>query len=365
MEASRLGGRPFQITGLACRTTPGGLCAPDRIHFSYTQRVKTLVTGGTGYIGSHVFKLLSDRGDDVVIVDDLLTGDRNRVPGVPVVELDLHDPSSVAKVAALLDEHEIDSVVHFAGRKQVLESVHRPAWYYQQNLGGLANLLIAMETAKVTRLVFSSSAAVYGATEGEAITEDDRATPINPYGETKLIGEQMIARATAAFPLDAVSLRYFNVAGAGTPDLGDRAVLNLVPMVFEKIDQGEQPVIFGDDYSTPDGTCIRDYIHVQDLAEAHIAVLDHLGKKNDTGHEVFNVGTGTGTSVKEMVSAILSVSNSSLEPKISPRREGDPAWVVASPDRIASTVGWTSRLGLQEIVESAWQAHELHRAGIR
>lgn len=321
------------------------------------------MTGGTGYIGSHVVKLLKDRGDQVVIVDDVLTGDRERVPGTLIEELDLHSPTSVDRIVSLLQEHEIDSVIHFAGRKQVLESVHRPAWYYQQNIGGLANLLLAMEVAQVAKLVFSSSAAVYGSTEGAAIAEDAPAVPINPYGETKLVGEQLIARACAAFELDAVSLRYFNVAGAGSPELGDRAVLNLVPMVFEKIDQGEAPVIFGDDYSTPDGSCIRDYIHVQDLAEAHTAVLDYLQSRGDVGHETFNVGSGTGTSVKEMVSAILSVAKSNIVPRVSPRREGDPAWVVASPDRIRSAVGWQSRLGVQEIVESAWRAHELHRAG--
>ena len=307
-------------------------------------------------------RLLKDRGDHVVIVDDLVTGDRDRVPGTPIVELNLHDPACIDTVTDLLREHRIDSVIHFAGRKQVLESVQRPAWYYQQNIGGLANLLIAMETAGVSRIVFSSSAAVYGATEGESITEDATTAPINPYGETKLLGEQLIARSCAAFDLSAVSLRYFNVAGAGSPDLGDRAVLNLVPMVFEKIDKGEAPIIFGDDYATPDGTCIRDYIHVQDLAEAHTAVLDYLQTADDTGHEVFNVGTGTGTSVKDMVSTILSVAHSALEPSAALRREGDPAWVVASPNRIESVVGWKSRLGLQEIVESAWQAHQLHRA---
>jgi UDP-glucose 4-epimerase len=325
--------------------------------------VNTLVTGGTGYIGSHVVKLLKDRGDHVVIVDDVLTGDRDRVPGTSIEELDLHSPTSVDRIVSLLREHEIDSVIHFAGRKQVLESVHRPAWYYQQNIGGLANLLLAMEIAQVAKLVFSSSAAVYGSTEGAAIAEDAPAVPINPYGETKLVGEQLIARACDAFELNAVSLRYFNVAGAGSPELGDRAVLNLVPMVFEKLDQGEAPVIFGDDYSTPDGSCIRDYIHVQDLAEAHTAVLDHLHNQGVVGHETFNVGSGTGTSVKEMVSTILSVAKSNIEPRVAPRREGDPAWVVASPDRIRSAVGWQSRLGLKEIVESAWRAHELHRAG--
>jgi UDP-glucose 4-epimerase len=308
-------------------------------------------------------KLLKNRGDRVVIVDDLVTGDESRVPGTVVEKLDLHETTSIDPLISLLRDHNIDSVIHFAGRKQVLESVHRPAWYYQQNIGGLANLLLAMEAAAVSRLVFSSSAAVYGATEGEAITEQDPAIPINPYGETKLVGEQLIAGAAAAFGLSGVSLRYFNVAGAGSPELGDKAVLNLVPMVFEKIENGEPPVIFGDDYSTPDGTCIRDYIHVQDLAEAHIAVLDYLHAEDRIRHEVFNVGSGTGTSVKEMVSTILSVAGSTLEPRVSPRREGDPAWVVASPQRIETAVGWKSRLGLQEIIESAWSAHQLHKAG--
>lgn len=318
--------------------------------------VKILVTGGTGYIGAHVIALLRARGDEAVIVDDLVSGIPARVPGTPITEMDLADVAAVEPLRGLITREGIDAVIHFAGRKQVGESVEKPAWYYRENVGGLANLLLALEGTDVRRVLFSSSAAVYGATEGEAIDEDAPTAPINPYGDTKLIGERMLAAAAEPLGLASTSLRYFNVAGAGRPELGDTAVLNLVPMVFERLDRGEGPAIFGDDYPTPDGSCIRDYIHVQDLAEAHVAALDALDAARP-GHTVYNVGTGRGTSVREMVEAILAVSGSTLEPEVLPRRAGDPAWVVASPARIERELGWTARFGITEIIASAWEAH--------
>ena len=255
-------------------------------------------------------------------------------------------------------EHSVDSVIHFAGRKQVAESVDRPAWYYQQNMGSLANVLLAMESMKVSKLVFSSSAAVYGASEGANLREETPTRPINPYGETKLAGEWLVAGAVAALKLRAASLRYFNVAGAGWPELGDTAALNLVPMVFERLDQGLPPVIFGDDYETADGTCVRDYIHVLDLAEAHRATLDGL-LEGEARHATFNVGTGIGSSVQEMVEEILVVSGTDLIPEVRARRAGDPATVVANPSAISKGVGWSARFGLSEIVRSAWDSHKL------
>ncbi|QNE35084.1 UDP-glucose 4-epimerase GalE [Leifsonia shinshuensis] len=317
--------------------------------------MRVLVTGGAGYIGSHVVRLLRDRGDDVTIVDDLETGDPGRVPGVDLISLRLDDTAAIDTLAATLAGH--DAVIHFAARKRVDESVRRPAWYYQQNVGGMANLLLAMEAADVPALVFSSSAAVYGAAAGERLDESTPTVPINPYGRTKLIGEQMLDEARAATGLRAASLRYFNVAGAGRPELGDTAVLNLVPMVFEKLDQGLAPVIFGDDYPTPDGTCVRDYIHVTDLAEAHLAALDLVARADEPRHHVFNIGTGRGSSVREMVDMILEVSGIDIEPVVAPRRAGDPAAVVADPARARDELGWTARLTLRDIVESAWESH--------
>lgn len=316
-----------------------------------------LVTGGAGYIGAHVVDLLHSRGDEVVIVDDLVSGDaRNVAPLVPTV-MNVADDSSVEALIALMKSHGVRSVIHFAARKQVGESVVRPAWYFRENVGGLANVLLAMEAAGVHQLVFSSSAAVYGDAAGEPLPEDSITAPVSPYGETKLVGEWMVADAARAQGVKAMSLRYFNVAGAGRPELGDPAVLNLVPMVFERLDAGESPRIFGDDYPTPDGTCIRDYIHVADLAAAHVAALDALSQQEQPGHRIYNVGTGEGTSVKEMVDLILEVSQSPFSAKVFPRRAGDPASVTANPGRIHTELGWKATKSVRDIIESAWESH--------
>lgn len=324
--------------------------------------MKILVTGGAGYIGAHVVKLLSSRGDEVVVVDDLSTGIRLRIGTVPLVQLDVSSSGAPDLIADTLLAHDVDTVVHFAARKEVGESVERPAWYYQQNVGGLANVLLAMESAGVERIIFSSSAAVYAPSE-TPVTENDATGPISPYGETKLVGEWLVRAGAAARGLSAVSLRYFNVAGAGYPELGDTAALNLIPMVLEKLADGEPPLIFGDDYATPDGTCIRDYVHVQDVAEAHLAAIDGLESLGE-GHRVLNVGTGRGRSVREIVDAVLAVAGVGIEPIVAERRPGDPAVVVATVDRIRSELGWSARFGLDEIVQSSWDAHR-HALGER
>lgn len=322
--------------------------------------MRVLVTGGAGYIGAHVVRQLQDRGDAVVVVDDMTTGVAERLPGTSIHRMDLADSSAVERLRELLVAERIEAVIHFAARKQVFESMERPAWYYQQNIGGLANLLLTLEGTPVVRFVFSSSAAVYGSVAGDAIAEDGPAMPLSPYGETKLYGEHLLVRVAQATGLRSASLRYFNVAGAGSESLGDRAVLNLVPMVFERLDAGEPPVIFGGDYDTADGTCVRDYVHVQDLASAHLAVLDTLTEEG-VPHEVYNVGTGVGTSVREMVDEILRVSGKRITPRVVDRRPGDPASVVASADKIRQRIGWRASLGLAEIVESAWAAHVAQR----
>jgi UDP-glucose 4-epimerase len=322
--------------------------------------VTVLVTGGAGYIGAHVVRLLSERGDDVVVFDDLSTGDAARIGNVPLYRYDLAEPGTIPVLAEAIREHGVVAVIHFAGRKRVDESVARPAWYYRQNIGSLANVLDAMESEGVGRLIFSSSAAVYGDVVSAAITEDDDKRPVNPYGATKLMGEQLVDSATHAFPLRAASLRYFNVAGAGWPELGDTVALNLVPMVFERIDAGSSPLIFGDDYPTPDGTCVRDFVHVHDLAEAHLAMLDHLDVM-DIGHVAVNVGTGSGWSVRQIIEAILRTAGSPLTPVVQGRRVGDPPLVVADPSRILELTGWSARRSLDDIVASAWESHEHFR----
>jgi UDP-glucose 4-epimerase len=316
--------------------------------------MRVLVTGGTGYIGAHTSRLLAARGDYVLVVDDLVTGSTDRIPGVPVVELNMAN-GSAAQLETLMREHRIDSVIHFAAQKQVAESVEKPAWYYEQNVGSVAQLLLAMDAAEVHKLIFSSSAAVYGHASG-AISEDAPTLPINPYGATKLVGEQLVSASSRAWPLRAASLRYFNVGGAGGPELGDTQELNLIPICFEQIAAGKPPLIFGDDYDTPDGTCVRDYVHVLDVAEAHLAVLDAL--PSEPRNTVLNIGTGVGTTVREMVDAILDVAGSDLSATVLDRRAGDPAAVVGVVDSIRDLTGWSARFTVADIVESAWASRQ-------
>lgn len=321
----------------------------------------TLVIGGAGYIGSHVVRLQSDRGERVIVVDDLSTGLRARVEGsdlVELVELDVTRPDAAEKLAFQLRASGADAVIHFAAHKQVGQSVAKPELYWHDNIGGLANVLAACANAEVRDVVFSSSAAVYGVPDVDLVTEDLTPAPINPYGATKYVGEWMLADAERAHGMRTVALRYFNVAGAGHPELADTAVMNLVPIVLDALDRGEQPRVFGDDYDTPDGTCIRDYVHAEDLAEAHVAALDYL-RGEDRPHRVFNVGTGTGSSVLEVLDAIARATGTEITPEIAPRRPGDPARLVCSTDRIEETLGWRATHDLDEIVTSAVQARRL------
>jgi UDP-glucose 4-epimerase len=228
-----------------------------------------LITGGAGYIGAHVVRALRQAGETVVVLDNLTAGVTARVPeGVPLVVGSTLDRELLDRTFA---EHGVTDVVHLAAKKQVGESVEMPLHYYRENVYGLQILLEAMAAGGVGRLVFSSSAAVYGMPDVELVTEDTPCVPINPYGETKLVGEWMARAAGKAHGISTACLRYFNVAGTAAPELADTGVFNIVPMVFEKLTQGAAPLIFGDDYDTPDGTCIRDYIHVADLADAHVA----------------------------------------------------------------------------------------------
>ena len=323
-----------------------------------------LVAGGAGYIGAHVVRLLLERGDEVIVVDDLSYGSPERVKGATLVELDVASGQAPERLTEVMKEHGVTAVIHFAARKQVGESVARPAWYYQQNVGGLANMMLAMEAAGVDQMIFSSSAAVYGMPPIEVVPEDIDCHPINPYGETKLIGEWMMADAETAWGLRWAGLRYFNVAGAGWDDLGDMATLNLIPMVLDRLSRGETPKIFGTDYPTPDGTCIRDYIHVRDLAVAHIAALDYLAGGRDMAEHVFNVGTGKGSSVREVVSKVIAATGLDVEPEELDRRAGDPPQLIGDAQRIGAVLGWRAEHDLDDIVASSfssWQADPARR----
>ncbi|ANS69412.1 UDP-glucose 4-epimerase [Streptomyces lincolnensis] len=319
-----------------------------------------LITGGAGYIGAHVARAMSDAGERVLALDDLSAGVPARLPAhIPLFEGSAHDTGLLKQVFA---EHAVTGVVHLAARKQVGESVARPAHYYEENVGGLAALLAAVAEAGIERFLFSSSAAVYGNPDVDLITEDTPCAPVNPYGETKLAGEWLVRAAGRAHGISTVCLRYFNVAGAAAPDLADLGVFNIVPMVFDRLTRAEAPRIFGDDYPTPDGTCVRDYIHVADLAEAHLAAARRLGRTDlvQAGDLTVNIGRGEGVSVRELITMIGEVTGDRRPPVVEARRPGDAPRAVASSARAAEELGWTARRGVRDMVESAWRGWQLH-----
>ena len=313
-----------------------------------------LLTGGAGYIGSHVARDLLASGREVVVLDDLSTGIASRVPeAAELVVASLLDIDAVRRALA-----GVTGVVHLAAKKAVGESVERPMLYYRENVGGMVSLLQAMDDLGVGAMVYSSSAAVYGEPPWSPISEDSPLAPLSPYGETKVIGEWMVRDAATAragdSPLSWVALRYFNVAGAGSPELGDPSVNNLVPMVLRALDCGEAPQIFGVDYPTIDGSCVRDYIHVSDLSAAHVAAADLV--ERDLVALPLNVGTGVGSSVIEVMGAVSSVVGRDVGAVAVGRRAGDPPELVASVDRVGSLLVWSAQRSLLEMVESAYAA---------
>ncbi|WP_019358595.1 UDP-glucose 4-epimerase GalE [Streptomyces sp. AA1529] len=327
-----------------------------------------LITGGAGYIGAHVARALTAAGERVVALDDLSTGLAGRLPAeVPLVRGPVSDRRLLERTLA---EHGVRGVIHLAARKQVGESVERPLTYYEENLHGLVTLLGAAVEAGVRSFVFSSSAAVYGMPDVDLVTEQTPTVPMNPYGETKLAGEWLVRATGRAHGLSTACLRYFNVAGAARPELSDTGVFNIVPMFFDALTRGEPPRIFGDDYPTPDGTCVRDYIHVQDLAEAHVAAARATAgdgpRPGGGGDLTLNVGTGSGVSVREMADLVAEVTGGrGPAPRVVPRRPGDPARVVASAERIREELGWEPRHGVRDMVASAWEGWLLHHPEAR
>ncbi|MCX5280277.1 UDP-glucose 4-epimerase GalE [Streptomyces sp. NBC_00198] len=319
-----------------------------------------LITGGAGYIGAHVARAMAEAGERLVVLDDLSSGVPNRLPeDIPLVQGSSLDGDLLKRV---LSEHAITGVVHLAARKQVGESVAHPTRYYQENVGGLATVLEAVAGAGVKRFVFSSSAAVYGNPDVDLITEDTPCAPMSPYGETKLAGEWLVRATGRAHGIATVCLRYFNVAGAASPELADTGVFNIVPMVFDRLTRGEAPRIFGDDYPTPDGTTVRDYIHVADLAEAHLAAARRLAE-GAGGDLTVNIGRGEGVSVRELMTLVSEVTGDPRQPVVEPRRPGDAPRAVASAALAGERLGWSARRGVPEMVESAWCGWQFHHPG--
>jgi len=314
---------------------------------------KVLVTGGAGYIGAHVAAELLNEGYSVRIYDDFSNGLHRRVDGKfrDIVEGDIQDREKLIQAM-----HGIDAVIHLAAKKAVEESVNNPLKYYENNVGGTLNLLAAMSVKGVKKIVFSSSAAVYSPNDKDAIEESDPTVPLSPYGATKLLSEELISNVGGAEKISNISLRYFNVVGSALPEFGDNSKDNLVPKVFLALKSGKRPEIYGTNYPTKDGTCIRDYIHVQDLAQSHVAAL----KKTESGFvsSVYNVGSGNGYSVREMMNQISQTLGRDINPEESPARAGDSPKLIASIKKIEKELGWKPSATLKEMIDSSWVAEQ-------
>jgi len=320
---------------------------------------KILVTGGAGYIGSHTRYFLQQRGHSVIVVDNLSRGHADTVPRDLLHVMDVRDTE---KLSRLLREEQIEAVIHFAAYIAVGESTHVPELYFANNVGGSISLFEAMLNADVRAVVFSSTAAAYGIPARVPITEDEPSAPINPYGDSKVMVERILQTLDEYRDLRSVCLRYFNASGAEpAAGLGERhdPETHLIPLILRAVQTGRPVTLFGEDYPTPDGTCIRDYIHVSDLAEAHIFAIEHLlggGESN-----VFNVGTGKGHSVKEVVASVERVTGKSVPQTLGPRREGDPPSLVADSQKLQTTLGWRpNRAELDRIVSDAWDFARKH-----
>jgi UDP-glucose 4-epimerase len=322
-----------------------------------------LVAGGAGYIGSHMVALLVEKGYDVIVVDNLRTGHWQAAKGARKLYVgDLRDAAFLDQV---FSENQIYGVINFAAYSLVGESVTNPLKYYGNNVAGSQSMLTAMQEHGVDKIVFSSTAATYGEPEKQPIEETDRTDPTNPYGSTKLAIEGMLKWCDKAYGIHYVALRYFNAAGSN-PDAGigedHDPESHLIPLVMKTaLGQRDHIGIFGDDYPTPDGTCVRDYIHVRDLAEAHLLALEHLEKTGESG--VFNLGSGDGYSVKEIIDTARRITGKEIPAKIEPRRAGDPSVLIASNKKAEEVLGWTPKRGLEEIITDAWTWHSTHPNG--
>ena len=326
--------------------------------------MNVLVCGGAGYIGSHTVYELIERGHSVVVVDSLIKGHKAAVHNDAKFYLgDIRDEEFMDKV---FKENNIDAVIDFAAFSLVGESVNEPFKYYENNVYGTLKLLETMERAGVKKIVFSSTAATYGEPENDIIVESDKTNPTNPYGETKLTVEKMLKWADNAYGIKFVALRYFNAAGAhisGKIGEDHSPETHLIPIILQTaLGQREKMFIFGDDYDTPDGTCVRDYIHVTDLADAHIKALEKLFKTNESG--IYNLGNGKGFSVKEVIEKAKKVTCKDFKVEIEARRNGDPSTLIASSEKAIKELGWKPKFNtLDKIIETAWNWHKDHKNG--
>lgn len=324
-----------------------------------------LVTGGAGYIGSHTLLYLKDQGEEVIVLDSLQKGHEEALLGTTFYNGYLSDEKLLDQI---FTENSIDAVIHFAADSLVGESVEKPLQYYENNVIGTHFLLKKMVEHGVLKIVFSSTAATYGEPESIPIKEDDQTLPTNPYGETKLAIEKMLKWSDQAYGMKSVALRYFNAAGAdpeGRIGEDHDPETHLIPIVLQvALGQRDSVKMFGDDYPTEDGTCVRDYIHVMDLAQAHYLAVKRLRETGDSG--VFNLGNGTGFSVKQVVDACQRVTGHDIPAEVAPRRAGDPAVLVASFDKARADLGWEPQYGdLETIIRHAWNWHRSNPNGYK
>ncbi len=326
--------------------------------------MSVLICGGAGYIGSHNVRAFLNHGEDVIVIDNLVTGHKQSLPeNVKFYEGDIRDGKILDEI---FTQNNIEAVIHFCAFSLVGESVEKPLKYFNNNVGGMISLLEAMQRNDVKKIVFSSSAAVYGEPERIPILETDPTNPTNPYGESKRIMEKMMHWVSLQYDIRYVSLRYFNVAGAwhdGSIGEAHNHETHLVPIILQvPLGKREKVTVYGDDYNTPDGTCIRDYVYIEDLADAHLLALEYLRKGGES--QIFNLGSGDGYSVMEMINAARKASGQEIKLEIGKRRAGDPARLVADSSKARAILKWQPKVtSMEEIISTAWLWHKSHPNG--